>query len=479
MPSPTEASGEGHATVTRRISHFFISRDFALLWGGQAISDIGDFVYDTTLVLWIATRLAHGQPWAPLAVSGLFLARALPTVLVGPLAGVFVDRWDKRQTLLRMDLLRAALILLLVPLPLMSGHGLAPARQAALIYGVVILATICGQFFTPARRALLGDLVAEPERARASGLQQVTMNLAVIIGPPLATPLFFGLGVEWALIVNAASFVLSFLAVLAIRMPPVAARDDDGGPQAIMREFGAGLRFFRGEHVLMTLLITTVVVTLGGGAIDALNIFFVTRNLHAPTAFYGFLGAAQGVGAIVGAVLAGLFAGRVGVARTFWLSLLLAGVITLAYARMTSFLPAAILLCAIGVPVAALNVALGPLLLHVTPRAFVGRVTAVLVPAVNLALVVSIAAAGFLSSTVLRTLNVTILGVRWGPIDTIFAVSGVLVLAGGLYARANLRAVTLTTNSPTAPPPPVPHVDDPTHGAATPDAHPSRSLPER
>jgi len=233
-------------------------------------------------------------------------------------------------------------------------------------------------------------------------------------------------------------------------MPPVAARDDDGGPRAIMREFGAGLRFFRGERVLMTLLITTVVVTLGGGAIDALNIFFVTRNLHAPTAFYGFLGAAQGVGAIAGAVLAGLFADRVGVARTFWLSLLLAGVILLAYARMTSFLPAAILLCAIGVPVAALNVALGPLLLHVTPREFVGRVTAVLVPAVNLALVVSIAAAGFLASTVLRTFNVTILGIRWGPIDTIFAVSGVLVLAGGLYARTNLRRVTPATDSPNA-----------------------------
>ncbi len=88
--------------------------------------------------------------------------------------------------------------------------------------------------------------------------------------------------------------------------------------------------------------------------------------------------------------------------------------------------------------------------MHVTPREFVGRVTAVLVPAVNLALVVSIAAAGFLASTALRTLNVTILGVGWGPIDTIFAVSGVLVLAGGLYARANLRGVTLATDPPDA-----------------------------
>ena len=79
-----------------------INRNFALLWSGQIISVVGDFVFETTLVLWIVTRIAQGQPWAPLAVSGLLLAASVPVFIIGPLAGVFVDRWDKRRTMLGM-----------------------------------------------------------------------------------------------------------------------------------------------------------------------------------------------------------------------------------------------------------------------------------------------------------------------------------------------------------------------------------------
>ena len=77
-----------------------INRDFALLWSGRSISLIGDFAFDTTLILWIATILAKGQPWAPLAVSGVLLATSIPVFFIGPIAGVFVDRWNKRQTML-------------------------------------------------------------------------------------------------------------------------------------------------------------------------------------------------------------------------------------------------------------------------------------------------------------------------------------------------------------------------------------------
>src|SRR5215468_3624319 len=90
-----------------------INRNFGLLWLGQTISVIGDFVFDTTLVVWIATSLAKDQPWAPLAVSGVLLAASLPVLLVGPVAGVFVDRWNKRRTMLVMDAIRVVLVLAL------------------------------------------------------------------------------------------------------------------------------------------------------------------------------------------------------------------------------------------------------------------------------------------------------------------------------------------------------------------------------
>ena len=135
-----------------------INRDFTLLWSAQAISKLGDVVFDYTLVFWIATSIAREQRWAPLAVSGIFVATALPTLGAGPIAGVFVDRWQKRPTMLLMDALRAILILLLL---LATGilpppFQLPPFGQLVAIYLVVVLATICAQFFDPSRLALVG-----------------------------------------------------------------------------------------------------------------------------------------------------------------------------------------------------------------------------------------------------------------------------------------------------------------------------------
>src|SRR2546421_7688180 len=145
-----------------------INRDFTLLWSAQAISKLGDVVFDSTLVFWIATSIAREKRWAPLAVSGIFLATALPTLGAGPIAGVFVDRWQKRPTMLLMDTLRAILIvlLLLVTGLLPPPFQLPPFGQLAAIYFVVFLVTICAQFFDPCRLALLGDMVSEPDRAQ-------------------------------------------------------------------------------------------------------------------------------------------------------------------------------------------------------------------------------------------------------------------------------------------------------------------------
>src|SRR5262249_33016569 len=109
---PTTENPSPAVQPARRLGPL-INRDYALPWGGQLISTLGDFVFDTTLIVWIATQLAVGQPWAPLAVSGVLIAATAPFLLIGPLAGVFVDRWDKRWTLMTMDMARAVLILLL------------------------------------------------------------------------------------------------------------------------------------------------------------------------------------------------------------------------------------------------------------------------------------------------------------------------------------------------------------------------------
>lgn len=421
---------------------FLINRNFAFLWGGQAISNIGDFVFDTTLTLWIATVIAHKQSWAPLAVSGLLLAVSLPTFLLGPIAGVFVDRWDKRQTMLRMDAVRAVLVLFLLIIPLLSNH-FSTAWQLTIVYTITFLATICAQFFNPARFALIGDVVDEPQRARASALGQTVTNFAVLIGPPLAAPLLFSLGVYWALIINALSFVISFLAIFAVRISPRVQKETNAEPPKFFQELSEGLHFFTENHILATILISAIIATFGVGALNALDIFFVTQNLHASSNLYGFFATAIGAGSIVGALLSTFFVKRLGVVRTFWLGLVVAGLLLLVFARQTNFFAALVIFFLFGVPVAAINTMLGPLLLHITPRHLVGRVIAVFTPATSLVGMLSVILVGYLASTLLQNFHATILGLTFGAIDLIFTVTGLLVLLGGIYAMLNLRSVSV------------------------------------
>ncbi len=421
---------------------WYITRNFALLWGGQAVSNLGDAVFQTTLILWVAALLAKGQSWAPLAVSGVLMATSIPIFLIGPLAGVFVDRWDKRRTMLTVDALRAMLIALLL-----LDTGILPlsiAWHLGLIYSIVFLESACAQFFNPSRFALIGDIVEESYRARASGLGQVTLNLAAVIGPPLAAPMLFAFGVQWALLLDALSFVVSFLAILAVRPPQQApGRERAGQSASFFSELVGGLRFFARNRVLMTIQIAIVIALLGAGCFEALNIFFLTQNLHAPAEWYGYLGAAFGAGAILGALLGSTQAQRIGVARMFWLSMLALGVLFFGYGRLVSFAPAVVCALLLGLVNAPLNVALGPLILHVTPREYVGRVMAVFTPVNSLISVVSVSLAGSLASTALKSFHARLLGLTLGPIDTIFAGTSLLLIAGSIYAMVNLRGVRL------------------------------------
>jgi len=422
-----------------------INRDFTLLWSAQAISKLGDVVFDYTLVFWIATSIAREQRWAPLAVSGIFVATALPTLGAGPIAGVFVDRWQKRPTMLLMDALRAILILLLL---LATGilpppFQLPPFGQLVAIYLVVVLATICAQFFDPSRLALVGDMVTEPDRAHATGLLEVTRNLAVVVGPPVAALLYFRFGALWALIINALSFVVSFLALLAVHASPSGVRPQPEQQTHFLREFVSGLHFLAGNRVLMTILVTSVVGMFGFSAFSALGIFFALQNLHIPASLSSFLSLAFGVGAMMGAFLAGLFAQRIGVARTFWLSILLLSGLLLVYARQTSFAPAVVVSFLFGIPYAAIGVASDPLLLHVTPRTLIGRTFSVIITIVMLSILVSTTLVGYLASMVLHDFHARFLGLAFGPIDTIFTVGSLFGLLAGMYAMVNLWGLHL------------------------------------
>ncbi|MFB7469561.1 MFS transporter [Kitasatospora sp. NPDC056184] len=479
-----------------RLRPTLISPTYTRLWFGQAVSSVGDAVFSTTLVLWVATVLAEGKSWGPQAVSGVVLATSVAVMAVGPLAGVFVDRWDKRATMLGTEVLRGVLVAALTAVAFVPVEDLPAGVWLGLIYATVLALNAASQFFTPARFAVIADLVTdEADRARAAGIAQATGQTAWIIGPPLAAPLLFAVGLQWALAFNALSYLVSYFAIRTADLTPVATASAPGtatdtapgtapaaAPAAaakargkaaaaaerpgVFREFTAGLRFFGRNRFLVALLLLTVIGQLGTGALSTLNIFFATRNLHASAELYGYLGMAMGIGGIAGALAAGRVVQWIGARRTTWIGLMASGALLVLYSRQTGFPAAVTLLFVFIVPITMLNTAMAPLMLAATPQEFRGRVVSVFYPVTRLAAMLTAVLSGWLAGSGLQGFSGSVAGLRFGPIDTILAVSGLLVVLAGVYARLALPAVEA---APAAKP------AEPAEPAAGPPAEPSGS----
>ncbi|HEY1350378.1 MAG TPA: MFS transporter [Ktedonobacteraceae bacterium] len=434
------------ACISTRTVPFYIHRNFSLLWIGRGISNLGDAVFTTTLILWVASIIARGQSWAPLATGGIFLATGVPVLLIGPLAGVFVDRWDKRRTMVCVDILRAILIALLllfsgsIPLPWLPAPRLPALWQLGMIYAVLFCCSTCSQFFGSSRLALIGMLVSRQDRSRAIGLLQATQGTVSIIGPALAALLLFSLGVQWALLLNALSFVVSFLTLQAIHLPGSRTPASKQASSPFLRELSEGLRFFTGNPGLLTLLLVILVSTFGGVSLTTLGVYFVTDNLHIAARYFSLLDGALGVGVVIGGLCAAVFTRRLGPAKSFALAMLTGGLSLLVFARMTILLPALLLILLFGLFLSIVNNAVNTLLLHLTPQILLGRIMAIFVPLETLTSLVSTALVGVLVSEVLRR-PIMVLGISLGRIDSIYLAAGFLFCLAGLYALIKLRVL--------------------------------------
>ncbi len=429
-----------HKIKLPSLQRTLVNRNYARLWYGQAVSAIGDTVFGTTLVLWVSQVLARGLPWAPAAVSGILVSAGAAVALVGPVAGVFVDRWNRKSTMMRTEVIRAAMVTGLVALSFVPVRDFPIGLWLAAVYVVVFVLNAAGQFFAPARFAMTSDVVhGEEDRVRAAGLAEATTSAAAIVGPPIAALLLLTVGFQWALAANAASYVVSSLAIRFLRLAPEPRQPASGaGETNLHAEFSGGLRFFVRNRFLVTLLTVTVICQCGTGAINALNVFFVTRDLHASSRLFGVAETALGVGFVVGALAAGRMVRWIGARALTWSGLLATGVLAAGYALQRSFAAGLVMLAIYAVPIAMLNTAVAPLLLDAAPREYLGRVMAVFAPVNQLASMLSVVISGWLTSTVLRSFRASFAGVTLNSVSLIFIVAGGLIFVSGIRAFAAL-----------------------------------------
>jgi MFS family permease len=448
LPSP-EGMSVPDAPAVRQRRNPFINRNFALLWLGTSISFIGDQVLNATLLVWISLLLLAGQTWAPLAVSGLLIAAATPVLLVGPIAGALVDRWDKRQTILRVTLAQALVmlallvVLFLAPWPLLVGQALPAMWQLGIVYAAVFLVNALNQFVDPAALSLVRDIVPAEAQAQATGLTQAMMGLAFLIGPAVGAPLALVIGPMWALLIDAVSFLLIWMVVRFVHAPHSARSVAEGQRGNVFREIGAALRFVATSRVIVAIVLGVSLVMLGIGAINTLDIFFVTQNLHVPGVYYGLVTGVIAAAGIAGAIVWGAVAERIGLVRMAMAGLLIMGLCVMTYSRMTQLVPALVVLIVAGLAQSATNVGATPILMRVTPPAMLGRVITLIQPVFSLMSFLGIALSGYLVSETLIGLDVQLMGVQFGPVDTLFLAGGALIAVGSLISMLLLAGYRL------------------------------------
>jgi MFS family permease len=283
---------------------FLLNRNFALLWGGQTISEFGSHITNQALPLTANFLLgAAAVQMGLLAALGM-----LPVLLVGLLAGVWVDRLRRRPILIIADLARAAL-LLSIPIAFLLGW-----LRIEQLYIVAALVGVLTVFFGVANQSFLPLLVIREQTVEANSKLSASGALAEVGGPTLAGMLVQIMTAPIAILLDALSFLVSAFCVGLIRIQeprPVLIKEH----QHLWQDIRAGLGTIVGNPVLRAIMLCSSTRNFCGGAFAALYLLYVIRELGMGPLFYGVFVGAGGAGALLGALLANRLAQRFGIRR--------------------------------------------------------------------------------------------------------------------------------------------------------------------
>ena len=363
-----------------------------------------------------------GSAWA---ASLILLADILPSMLLGPLIGAWLDRRDRLRWAIFSDILRAVALVAMVFVP-----GIGPLLALAFLIG------IGNTIFRPAVFALLPSVVHEERRMAATAAWGALGDAGMMIGPAIAAGVLVLGGAPILLALNAAAFAGSAFALTRVRMVSEVAVDDET-EDSLMESTREGLRFVARDRVLRVLAAATGVIVLAAGMMNVAEVLLAKRDLHVSGAGFAVMVSVFGIGAVFGSLwsarsetLAQLKLGYVG-----GLGIAGAGLLGSALAPSLPWAVASFFLTGVGNAVSMTHDR--GLLQHLVPPRMLSRAHA---------LTGSIEAWGFAGAALLGGTLATLLGARG-----VFAVSGVMLLV-----IAAVAAVTLLRAAPAPNPLPAP-----------------------
>lgn len=408
-----------------RLRSVLRNRDLRLLLGAGLVSQTGDWLLATGLSFQI-----YALTGSTLASAAALFATQLPQVVLGSVAGVFVDRWDGRRVIVVANLL---LSLVLVPLFLVRDGS-----QIWVVIVVVAASSCLSPFALAAQMALLPSLVGEGDRVTANAANAQVQNVARLVGAGAGGVLITSGGLLGLAVADIATFLLAAALVGLIKFRSTPA----GGERSSFRwDWVEGVAAIRVSRPLVVIVIFFGLTGLGEATMGTLFAPFVADVIGGGGATFGTIMAAQAVGGIAGGLLVTAVGHRFAPQTLFaW------GAVAFGIGDLALFLyplvsdqvwPAVVIIAVVGLPGAALFAGMLTTFQDNAPGHARGRVFGVLVTVQNLVMLAATFAAGALAQTIGVVPVISVQGVAYVVVGVV-----VLVALRGVSPGAGARAGT-------------------------------------
>lgn len=351
------------------------NRNFFFLWIGQIISQLGDRLDQMALIAFVYSR----SPGSTIEIAKILSFTIIPVFLIGPIAGVYVDRWNRRFTMYICDLLRAALVLT-IPLFLFYTKSLAP------VYLVIFVVFCVGRFFVPAKLSIVPDLVDKKDLLMANSLVNTTGMIAAILGFGASGVLVEWLGARSGFYLDSLSFLISAVCIFMIsqkfksasNLKMVSHEIVEVIRKSVFQEIKEGtLYFLRNKDIRFSAGIIFILWS-ALGAIYVVLIVFVQKTLHSATKDLGLLVMFLGIGLFFGSLIYGRFGHRMSHYKTIFTSLILSGIMLVVFAlgitRYPHFTMAALLAFLLGLLIAPIMIASNTIIHNVSDNQMMGKI---------------------------------------------------------------------------------------------------------
>ena len=366
--------------------------NYRWMWLGQIVSEVGDH-FNNIAVFSLALRMTGSG----LAVTFVMLARAIPAVMAGPVAGVVLDRFNRRWIMISSDLLRGVLALLFIFTVRSDG--------APLLYFLSALLMFASPFFTSGRSSILPTITTEEELHTANSLTQTTQWTTLTIGAFLAGMSTDQFGFKWAFVLNAASFFISAYCISRLKLCgdafTAAARAAKSAATKPWAQYAEGLRYMKSHPLILGLCLISIGWATGGGAAQVLFTLFGEVVFKRGAAGLGTIWGSAGLGLVIG----GIIAHRIGPKLSFraykhtvTICYVIHGSCYVIFSQMESFLWACFFMMLSRAAVAVSSVLNFSQLLHHVANEYRGRVFATFESLTWSVMMLSMMGAGIASS---------------------------------------------------------------------------------